>query len=335
VTVVENAARCPWQAFVVRLLRVVPPPDPHEALPGSNPRLIGMTVHHVLDRIVRSAVKAPSASLAEAAGRRPVAVGWPDSATLDAWLADAGHAVLDEEGIALRGLARVLAEQARPLLARARELDWPEPDGAVSALGGELEGALTLRDDEGATRTIRFRADRADRCNGALRLTDYKTGRPISNGQRAETRMRHFLAEVAQGARLQAVVYALCSDAAAGRLLFLRPDLDPAAAVYPVCGDDADFTSACERSLRAVLGAWDRGSFFPRLVSPDLEKEPALCERCEVAEACLRGDTGARRRLVGWLEGRRAAAPRARGGVTPAEQALLGVWELHAAGRQT
>ncbi len=328
VSVVENAARCPWQAFVLRLLHVLPPPDPREALPGTNPRLVGMAVHTVLDRVARSAFEDPPDSLAEAAARRPVVVPWPDAETLDAWLGDAARSVLEEEGVALHGLARVLADQARPLVARARELDWPDAGAGPAVLGSEIEGEMALRDAAGAPRTIRFRADRVDRSDGGLLLTDYKTGRPISIAARADTRAQHFLNEVAQGAQLQAVVYAHAEGAASGRLLFLRPDLDSDAAAVRVAGDDADFAEAGERSLRVVLRAWDQGSFVPRLVDTGLDREPALCERCEVAEACLRGDTGARRRLVHWV----AAAPRRGRRLGEAERALLAVWNLPAGG---
>ena len=45
------------------------------------------------------------------------------------------------------------------------------------------------------------------------------------------------------------------------------------------------------------------------------------CSFCRVAEACLRGDSGARRRLHGW-------ASEAGEGGGEAERAVLGVWRL-------
>jgi hypothetical protein len=47
-----------------------------------------------------------------------------------------------------------------------------------------------------------------------------------------------------------------------------------------------------------VLAAWDAGALFPRLVDPAGRNEPSRCKLCRVAEACLRGDSGARSRLL-------------------------------------
>ena len=69
-----------------------------------------------------------------------------------------------------------------------------------------------------------------------------------------------------------------------------------------------------------MLVAWEEGSFFPRLVKPDGREEPSRCSYCAVAEACLRGDSGARKRLSEWTAA--ADAPGAE------EAALLGVWRL-------
>ena len=53
VTQLENLAACPWQLFLVRLLRIEPTPDPLGALPSVDPVLLGNTVHGVLERIAR------------------------------------------------------------------------------------------------------------------------------------------------------------------------------------------------------------------------------------------------------------------------------------------
>ena len=56
---------------------------------------------------------------------------------------------------------------------------------------------------------------------------------------------------------------------------------------------------------------------------PDLDVEPRACAHCDVKEACLRGDSGARRRLVRFA---RDSDPATLG---PAERALLAIWNLH------
>jgi len=62
------------------------------------------------------------------------------------------------------------------------------------------------------------------------------------------------------------------------------------------------------------------GTFFPRLVDPDADKEPRACDYCGVAEACLRGDSGVRGRLRDWSRQRQAS--------TPTEKAFLDAWLL-------
>ncbi|HSG38970.1 MAG TPA: hypothetical protein VLE27_04970, partial [Thermoanaerobaculia bacterium] len=69
------------------------------------------------------------------------------------------------------------------------------------------------------------------------------------------------------------------------------------------------------------LAAWEAGSFFPRLVDTDGRSEPGRCGFCTVAEACLRGDSGARQRLYGWTQGEEAQEDFA-------EASLLRVWRL-------
>ena len=52
--------------------------------------------------------------------------------------------------------------------------------------------------------------------------------------------------------------------------------------------------------MKTLVQGWDDGSFFPRLVEPGTDKEPSRCGYCSVAEACVRGDSGARRRVLRW-----------------------------------
>ncbi len=97
------------------------------------------------------------------------------------------------------------------------------------------------------------------------------------------------------------------------------------AAAYAVRADGEDVVAAFESALSAIASAWDAGAFFPRLLDKDLEKENPDCERCELAEACLRGDTGWRQRFARWVEAVRDGAVEAAGAE---ERALLAVWSL-------
>ena len=197
--------------------------------------------------------------------------------------------------------------------------------GATGNTGGTGDAGGT----GGKARRLRFRADREDLVDGWRRLTDYKTGRPLSEARDAAQRRRQLLADIRTGKRLQAVAYALAAggEKAIGRYLFLRPDLPTAAREVTVEAGDGEARTAFTAAVGAALAAWDAGSFFPRLVDPAGRREPSRCSLCTVAEACLRGDSGARRRLHEWAARARATAPPAH----PAEAALLAVWELPAA----
>jgi hypothetical protein len=108
---------------------------------------------------------------------------------------------------------------------------------------------------------------------------------------------------------------------AEGRYLHLKPELGDApeearqvriARVMP----------APSRSLAvaAVAEAWRAGAMFARVAEPD-GTDGRGCKYCSVAEACLRDDSGFRRRLVAWLA---AEDPTA----TPIETAARRLWRL-------
>ena len=65
----------------------------------------------------------------------------------------------------------------------------------------------------------------------------------------------------------------------------------------PLFADDEEAQEALEESIAALGQAWDDGVLFPKLVTPGTTVEPTTCRTCEVAQACLRGDSAARRRL--------------------------------------
>jgi hypothetical protein len=317
VTHLEKLAGCPWQLFLGRVLRLEPTPDPLAALPGADPLLLGNLVHAVLERIVREA-----AVDAEAPG-----VAWPAAERFEQMLQEEALRLLALEGIVLPGLARALAEQARPLLAVARELDW-SGGAAVPVLHAERAEVVEVLDAEGRPRRLRFRADRIDALAKGLRFTDYKTGRPLSTARKPEVRRRHFLERLRQGTLLQSAAYLLAAhgEPAEGRYLYLKPGLlddlgDPEAREHAVTTEDREAAEAFANAVSATLAAWDAGAFFPRVVDPAGRNEPARCAYCGVAEACLRGDSGARLRLFEW-----AGNP----DPGPAQEALLRVWRLAA-----
>jgi hypothetical protein len=128
---------------------------------------------------------------------------------------------------------------------------------------------------------------------------------------------------VARGEALQAVAYARAGGpAATGRYLFLHPDLDDALRVLDV-PDGGELVEPFERAVATLLAAWDAGSFPPRLLRYDRDEEPAACARCDVKQACLRGDSGARLRVGQWMA-RLSGEPSA----DRSEAAAARIWQL-------
>ena len=323
VTTAEDMARCPWQAFLRSLLRVEPPPDALAALPGVDPPLLGRAVHRVLERIVRDAAPGVAARLEEALAASPVAVAWPEPERLAAILGEVCGELVRAVGPPLPGLATVVGEQARPFLATAERCAFA--GGASMVLGAEVEGNVGLADAAGRERALPFRADRAEAAAGRVVLTDFKTGTYPWDAADAGRRREKLREAVAGGTALQAAAYASADPGGAtvGRYLFLAPDLDDERRSCEVGGSDRDILDAFADAVRVVLRCWDEGSFFPRLEEPDRQEEPRRCSVCEVREACLRGDSGARRRLAAWVGRERGQPPDA-----PAAASLLALWRL-------
>jgi RecB family exonuclease len=325
VTALEHLARCPWRSFLERILRIEAVPDALGELPAASPLLVGNLVHRTLERIVEDALGETPRDLAVLAGAAGRDVPWPAPERLDAILHEEARDVLREGGIALPGFERLLVAAAAPGVQRVRELEWGSAEVLRGVLGCEVEGEVEVRDARGRARRVRFRADRAD---AGLRLTDYKTGKDPSDGQKKEeSRRKKLLEGVGAGTWLQAPAYAFSgAGVALGRYLFAKADLPEEAAELAVARDDAEVREAFGGSVAALLGAFDLGSFFPRLVTPDGSREPRTCEQwCAVSEACVRGDSATRRRLLRFVEDARSGK---RERLDDAERALLAVFDL-------
>jgi hypothetical protein len=324
VTALEGLARCPWRAFVTRLLRIEPAPDALGSLPSAtDPLAIGSVVHAALEQIAKRALECVEGNDAALAERPGAAVAWPPDAEVERTLRACAAQYLRESGVVLPGQERVLALCARPYLEVARHWAQIGDDEPGLALAAEFEDAVRVCDETGADREVRFRADRVDRAGAALRFTDYKTGRPLVTQRKPATRAGRLAQLVARGEALQAVAYARAGGpAATGRYLFLHPDLDDALRVLDVPGS-GELAEPFERAVATLLAAWDAGSFPPRLLQHDRDEEPATCARCEVKEACLRGDSGARLRVGQWME-RLSSEPSA----VAAEAAAARIWQL-------
>jgi len=321
VTRLEGLAYCAWRAFLERVLGLEPPPDALAELPDATPRLVGNVVHDVLERIVAEAGGAVGVPLAEAAARTPVRVAWPAPPALGAHARAAARAAARADGIVQPGFASLLARRALPVLERIRALEFAA--GGPAVLGAEVRGAVEVARADGRTRRLVFRADRADLADGGVVLVDYKTGQPVSEAKGADTRAQHLLAQIVQGRRLQGPAYALAGGPAReGRYLFAKPELDDACARVAIAHDDAAVRAAFEGAAGALLDAFELGVFPPKLLGGKRAGKARACGACDVAEACLQGETGSRRHLAAWLA-RNDAAPERLPRAARAAHALL------------
>jgi len=294
VSFLERYAACPWRAFVERYLGVEPAHDPLDAVPAADQRLVGATVHAVLERVARAQLPPGRRTLAELADAEGVRLRWPDPPALLALAEAAAADVLAEEGIRMAGLAQLLARGVLPMLEVVQTLD-----ASAYVAGVEVDGRVRVGE-----RVVGFRADRVDtHFEGGMTLTDFKTGSPFIKSLKAETARTQHLTEVRSGRKLQAAAYANAEgvEGASGRLLFLKPDVDDARRTASLGRERSE--AALQDVLSTLLEALDAGVFFPRLVQTKEDAEPHACSRCSVSEACLRGDSGDRIRLRAFAPG--------------------------------
>jgi len=291
VTTLENLARCPWQTHLSRLLGLEPLPDPLAGPPRLEASQIGSLVHRFLQSLIDDTAESePRCTLEEFvvtgnAGTPPTT--WPDPATLERRLRRFAERLLRREGIDYPGMTEVLTAAARRHLDVARLLDERE-ERVPLATAAEIYGAITLVGSDPPEKRLHFKADRADRFNEGLRLTDFKTGKPPSTLKTARSRHKALLSGVANGHLLQAAAYAraaadaLASDppastsvassgtdstdaVAGGRYLHLSPDLDPDVLELPVEAGDVELFDLFDAVTATLLAQWEAGVLFPRL----------------------------------------------------------------------
>ena len=134
-----------------------------------------------------------------------------------------------------------------------------------------------------------------------------------------------FPATAAKGESLQAAAYAIAAqqasgEAGLGEYLYLDPNAPEHARSVPIESDAEDLIETFEHAISQVFEVIERGSFFPRLVDAASGTEPRRCSNCEVKEACIRGDTGARQRLEHWVSNAHR--------VLPEDLALADMWMI-------
>jgi len=323
VTRVEKVHACGWQALLEVGLGLEPLADPVEDLPAPlDRRLVGIAVHRLLERRLGAGAAPPLADLLAAPGRR---FPFPSDAELAAEARVVARRLLEEEGLSFWGFELLLAEESARAAARAA-VDWVSAPPEV--LGCEVVGAADLG-PWGAALSVDFRVDRVDRDGDTVVLTDYKSWSPESLHEKVGGDSRH-LDAIRQGAHLQPAAYvaALGGAPARGRFLALGEPADEeerAEIEARLEHGDVEALRALATAARRAAAALATGRLPPRLVDPGgFELGPA-CAWCRVAEACLQGDSGARRRLREWTADRRERGPESAdaGDVAEAELVLV------------
>lgn len=308
VTRVEQTLACGWKTFLERGLGLEPLADPLRDLPSLlDPRLVGTGAHRLLESLLRDPGEAPRRPLGELLGIRGRRLAFPDPTRVGEVARGLAAELLAEEGLAPWGFERLLAA-AMARAALAAKADWHE--GPVEVLGVEVDGETSL-DRWGVPVALAFRADRVDRDGERIRLTDYKSWTP--RRLKARTRGDKWLANLRRGVDLQPAAYvASLGGASASGRFFAVGDADD--------GDDEERIATLDESsetelaafaetVRRAAAALEAGRLPPRLVDPSGFDSGPACRWCEVAEACLQGDSGARRRLRDWTADRRTDGP--------------------------
>jgi len=265
------------------LLRIEPTPDPLNAPSRRHPRSCSATSS--MARSTRSPV------LPGARG----SAGWPCASSIR-W-PSSGRRVARSSRLPLRGVqpaARGGGGSSSPAWRvpspswpsrcwrPVRTLDWA--GGAVSVLATEYEGRRLDVGDAGGLPPARvlFKADRVDKDSGGLGDLDRLQDRPADQrgAPAGKCAAATFLARVRKGSHLQAVgLLAGLGGPIEGALPLPAPGNRRRRRREAGGGPPADreFTEAFVEASEAVLGAWETGSFFPRLVELDGRKEPGRC----------------------------------------------------------
>lgn len=293
VTRLERFSSCAWQAFLGQHLHLEAAPDPLADLPDIDAALLGSTVHKALETLFggQSELRKRAQNVAE-----------PASVSVREHVQAAARETAYENELRMAGLIEALSRRALPFVERALQIEFAQR-ASIPVLGCEVRSQVELKLPDGSIRTLGFLADRADAdADGAPIFTDYKTARPFTVAA-AATRAKKLAEAVLRGERLQVAAYAAAAEGASGRYLFLRPKPGaPSEAYVAGLSHDNPSVQAFREVGGQLMAAREAGFAFARMEKPDGSPGRA-CDWCDLSEACLRHDSGARRRLVHSLEG--------------------------------
>jgi len=188
----------------------------------------------------------------------------------------------------------------------------------------DVEKCVTVTiDTPDGERALRFQVDRIEEVGGERIYTDWKTGNLGLTNTTDAARARQYAQKLAAGRLLQGHAYALTG--ARARYVHLDPKHDDALRVIEADAGGAQ-QAAFEASVATLFAARDAGAFPPRLRAAREDKEPRMCSTtCDVRQACLRGDSGVRRRIDEWFEAAAAAGEPATSSI---ERAALALWKV-------
>jgi hypothetical protein len=285
VTRLEALARCPWHGFLLHGLGIEAASDPLVDLPDLDHLLLGEAVHAALQLLLApgSSERVELETVLAGTARK---VARPSPQAIEHQVRRAAASALEAEGLRLPGLALALAARARPLVERGLELLGDD----LHVLGAEVEGLA--RDPV----PLAFRADLVVGTSGAPLLVDFKARGGLSVARTDATRAKHLCAQTKLGKRLQGMAYALAAQGATGAYLFLDPELEDKCARVEVSAKVEDLKQAFDEAVQSLSAAWRDGVVPPRPDDP-AGKANQACRACEVRSACLRDDTGNRKRL--------------------------------------
>lgn len=321
VTGLEGIARCPWRDFLGRDLRLERHPDPLAGPPEFTKLLIGNIVHETLEALLHDA-GVPAEVALDAITTEPVLVRRPSEEAISQALTASVERLARAEGHFLPGLHATLVTLCRPYVDNAFDIDFDE--GPVTVVGVEASAAITLEVD-GRPIDVKFKADRVDRApDGTLLLTDYKTGKSISEAKRKASRDQHLAKKIAGGTHLQAGAYAASRAGAAGRYLFLQDGLHADHREFTVRDGDANM-DVFRTTAAALLAARTDGVQFPRLGDGTGKNGPS-CNWCEHLEACVQNDSGLKLRIEDLADRVRESPPSASDGAF--DRHLRRLWKV-------
>ncbi|MBI4618172.1 MAG: PD-(D/E)XK nuclease family protein [Planctomycetes bacterium] len=321
VTTLERLARCPWQTLLARILRLEPARDPLASLPEIDDLLVGTTVHEALRRLVEPATGRRPEKLAAALSANPEEFRRPDRDTALRVLTAVAREKAREAGIHFTGLARALAVRARPFVERALALR----NDSDRIVGCELGWHADVCSAGVRGQRLHFTADLAHYEGERLVLTDYKTGSPLTDKKKEETRRRDLERAIAEGRALQAAAYAAGARGTIGRYLYLAEGIRPDCVSLSVAQGDPEVERTFPEAVRRLVSAWEAGAFFPRLEDEN-GNEPRACDFCDLSEACVRRDSGARRRLRQLAAAAQGASAKEEESVPAALASLAALW---------